>query len=121
MNRAIVEGMKAKIEAFTYKKDLAKADSLLAAKDKEIVRKEGVIVAQIEKNKICYTERDLHQMQMKPKDEIIGTQANTIKRLGSKPKYWTVSLGAGYIYALQQTVSRGFSVGVFVGRTIFKF
>lgn len=121
MNVAIVEGMKAKIEAFTYKKDLVKADSLLAAKDKEIVRKEGVIVSQIEKNKICYQERDLLQMQMKGKDEIIATQGNTLKRLGGRPKYWTVSIGAGYGYALQQTVSRSAFVGVFIGRTIFKF
>lgn len=111
---AVAEDTEAIIQAQTYK-------ALSDTQSVEIDRKEAVIVSQINKNKISYRLIDTLKMQGRLKDEIITTQASTIKRLGTKPKHWGVGLVVGYGYGFGSEVKRVAFAGVAVTRTLFRF
>jgi hypothetical protein len=104
-----------------YKFRLQEADSLIKSFQKEIVRKEGVIVRTIDQRNLCFKSNENLTAQLTAKDNIISLQDNTIKRLGTKPKYWNVSASVGYGYSFGDTVQQGPTVGLTIGRTLFKF
>ncbi|HEU4901185.1 MAG TPA: hypothetical protein VFT06_00295 [Flavisolibacter sp.] len=96
---AVNEGNQALADLQTYKALIEKDSVLILKLQKEIDRKEGVIVSQIEKNKTCYTERTNLQEQLREKDAIITTQGGTIARLSKPPKRFSFGIGGGYGYA----------------------
>ncbi len=87
----------------------------------EVDRKEGVIVAQINKNKGCYTMLDSARATDRLKDEIIATQGNTIKKLSTKPKRWSLGVGAGYGYAVMAKPMMQPVIYIGLSRTLFRF
>jgi hypothetical protein len=111
---AVAEGTQAIINADTYKNEKDKLK-------KEVERKEGVITSQIEKNKMCYRLTDSLQAQIASLNFVNVKQADIIHSLGKKPKYWQIGIGGGYGYNLGSSITRGFSVGIFLTRQLIKF
>lgn len=109
------------IEADTYKRSLEKADSVIASLQKEITRKEGVIVSQIEKNKICYQTRDNLDSQVKNYTAIVSEQKATIENLSKPDKRFGLAIGAGYGYSLSSSAVRAPIVGISLVYNLIRF
>lgn len=110
----MAEGTQAFIELDTYKRDNANLKL-------ELARKDQLIAKLSEQAKTCLELVDTLNGQTKLRDEIISTQANTIKRLGTKPKTWAIGLQAGYGYGFSTEVKRMPFIGIGITKTFFRF
>lgn len=95
----IQEGQDAKDSLKVYLTLNTQKDSLIAGLQREIVRKEGVIVRMIEQRNSCYNERKNLDEQTKALQFIADTQKQTIAKLAKPPKRFGLGAGVGYGYA----------------------
>lgn len=109
----IAEGTKAMIEAETYKNQNAKLKVELAAKEERFIKSN-------DKSAMAHRLVDTLQSQVISLKNVNEMQAKIIGKQG-KPKYWNLSIGAGYGFQLGSTVTSGFQAGIFIGRSIARF
>ncbi len=120
---AAQEGQDAKDSLAVYKALFIQADTALRAAQKEIIRKEGVIVR-------MQTQRDLLREE---KEKLVGIQSkqgfvidqqnkSLIELNAMRPKEvsrFHVSIGFGYGYSLGETIVRAPVVAILLGFKLF--
>lgn len=90
------EGKNAKDSLRAYKIFLRDRDSIIAGLQKEIVRKEGVIVRTIDQRNDCFNMRDNLKQQKQLLEETTAIQAATIQKLNKPPRRLGFGITAGY-------------------------
>lgn len=115
------QGLDAIDSLIIYKALLQKADTLLAAQDKEIIRKEGVIVRVIEQRNNISKERDNLILQISSLQATNIALADNVKRLGSRVKSFVIGPSTGYGYGLGSEAKRVPFIGVTLTYSLIKF
>lgn len=90
------EGQDAKDSLKVYTALNDRKDSLIAGLQKEIVRKEGVIVRLIDQRNTLSNERKNIDEQMKSKDMLIDSQRETIAKLNKPVRRWGLGVLGGF-------------------------
>lgn len=115
------QGKDAADSLLAYKLLLQSTETALKAKQHELLEKDNVLSLEKERSLNCEQQKKDAMAIIGSKDVIISTQENTIKRLGSKPKYWSLGIGVGYGYLFSSTIQGGPVFALTVSRSLFKF